>query len=135
MHKRAEILIKMNRYLLLILFFLSLPELLSAQTTGCYSQPPSGLGRLYYQRISGNNYASAPFATSGSSASCSSFTSLTVTTTPCLVNGTSTTYLFLATANVPVTCLPLDEHTWLVFPFGILCFFYLQRKRFYPLEV
>ena len=107
------------RYPIFLLFIalFTLPMLSSAQLRGCYSQPSGGgLGRFYYRNISGNNYSATPYATSGAANSCNSFTSISVSSTPCQVGGSSASFLFIATANVPVTCLPIDDYVWLFFP-------------------
>ncbi|MFD2284998.1 hypothetical protein GJU39_17495 [Pedobacter petrophilus] len=117
------------RFLLFVSLF-TLPVLASAQITGCYSQPSGGgLGRFYYQRISGNNYSASPYATSGAAISCTTFTSISVSTTACQVGGTSTAYLFLATANVPITCLPIDDYAWLFLPFTLGCVLVLRSRK------
>ena len=118
------------RYLTLLLFFslFTLPLFSLGQLTGCYSLPPGGLGRFYYRNISGNNYSTSPFATAGAANSCSSFTSISVSSTPCVVGGTSASYLFIATANVPATCLPIDDYAWLFAPFALGCVLILRSR-------
>ena len=120
------------RYLQFLLFIslFTLPVLSSAQLTGCYSQPSGGgAGRFYYRRISGNNFNASPFATSGAANSCTSFAGISVSSTPCQVGGTSTTFLFLATTNVPATCLPIDDYAWLFLPFALGCVFVLRSRK------
>ncbi|UKT64411.1 hypothetical protein [Pedobacter mucosus] len=86
-----------------------------AQLTGCYSVTGTGgLGRFYYRQISGNNYNASTYATSGLIRGCNSFTSISVSSTPCQVNSTSYSYTFIAIADVPVTCLPLDDYIFLL---------------------
>lgn len=70
--------------------------------------------QVYYRNISGNYYKASPsFANSHSPDSCNSFNSISVDSTSCILGGTSVNLLFIATANVPVTCLPIDDHVWL----------------------
>lgn len=120
------------RYLTFLLFmsFFILPAFSSAQLTGCYSVPTSGgLGRFYYQRISGNNYSASTYATSGTVANCASFTAINVTSTPCQVANTSTNYLFITTANVPISCLPIDDYVWLFLPSTIVYILVFRRRK------
>ena len=86
------------------------------------------MGRFYYRNISGNNYSATPFATSGTVNNCNSFTSISVSTTACQVGGTSASYLFIATANVPVTCLPIDDYVWLFFPLILVTVLVLRSQ-------
>lgn len=104
-------------FLLCISYFESV-----AQLTGCYSVPSGGgLGRFYYRQISGNNYNISPYATSGSASNCNTFSNITLSSTPCQVSGVTYSYTFLATANVPMTCVPLDDYfIFCTIPFALI---------------
>lgn len=115
---------------LLTLTLCFVAEFCLAQLTGCYSNPTSGgSGRFYYVNTSGSNFAPSPYATSGSPASCTRFTTISVSSTPCTINGDVNTAYRLATANVPITCIPLDDCLlYLLFAGCTLGIFILRRE-------
>ncbi|MBB6235478.1 hypothetical protein HDC90_000075 [Pedobacter sp. AK013] len=73
---------------------------------GCYSL---STGRFYYVSIGSNNYSGFSYATSSSTATCSTFSSGTYTSSLCNIEGTSSPNYRQATTNLIYPC-PIDEY-------------------------
>jgi hypothetical protein len=79
----------------------------SYATDGCYSTFTS---RFYYISIGTNNYSGFTYAMSGSTLSCSTFTSGSYDpNSPCMIEGTSSSSYRQATTNLIYPC-PIDDY-------------------------